>query len=89
MDLIYFDAEVVLQAEAAVRNAVGYTPEHRQRSGTTDARFINAAGIPCLVAFGPGDVVVGNMHGLNESVGVADLINWAKVYASLILQVCG
>ncbi|HWR62337.1 MAG TPA: M20 family metallopeptidase [Clostridia bacterium] len=80
--------EIIKQAEEAVMKAVGYTPKHMKRSGTTDARFIFAAGVPVPVAFGPGDVLIGNMHGADESVGVDDLVNWSKVYANFILQVC-
>jgi len=86
--LVEADAEVVRQAEQAVVTVLGYRPKHRQRTGTTDARFINRAGIPCLVAFGPGDVLAGNIHGEDESLGIDDLVNFTKIYAALILQVC-
>jgi acetylornithine deacetylase/succinyl-diaminopimelate desuccinylase family protein len=86
--LLAEDSYAVRKGKEAIRRAVGYEPECKMRSGATDARFLNDL-VPCLVAYGPGDVLLGNIHGSNESVGIRDLVNWAKAYANLILSVCG
>ncbi|NLA90718.1 MAG: M20 family metallopeptidase [Synergistaceae bacterium] len=86
--LVPADAPVIKEAEKAVEKVMGYKPKHMKRSGTTDARFLNPKGIPSPVAFGPGDVVLGKMHDVDESVGVQDLINWSKIYAAMIISVC-
>ena len=85
--LIPEDSFLVKEAKKAVQQAVGYTPVCRKRPGATDARLLNDI-VPCLVAFGPGDVQIGNIHGYDESVGIEDLINWSKTYACLILNIC-
>ncbi len=86
--LVPADAPVIKEAEKAVERVMGYSPKHMKRSGTTDARFLTARGLPSPVAFGPGDVLIGKMHDVDESVGVQDLVNWSKVYAAMILSVC-
>lgn len=86
--LVPADAPVIKEAERAVERVLGYAPKHMKRSGTTDARFLNPKGIPSPVAFGPGDVLLGKMHDVDESVGVQDLVNWAKIYAAMIISVC-
>jgi len=86
--LVSADAPVIKEAEKAVERVMGYTPKHMKRSGTTDARFLTTRGLPSPVAFGPGDVLIGKMHDVDESVGVQDLVNWSKVYAAMILSVC-
>ncbi|MDD3390156.1 MAG: M20 family metallopeptidase [Synergistaceae bacterium] len=86
--LVPADAPVIKEAEKAVERVMGYVPKHMKRSGTTDARFLNPKGIPSPVAFGPGDVLIGKMHDMDESVGVQDLVNWSKVYAAMIISVC-
>ena len=85
--LVAANAPVIEAASRAVERALGYVPKHMKRPGTTDARFLNAAGIPAPVAFGPGDVLIGNMHNIDENIGVQDLIDWSKIYASMILDV--
>ncbi len=86
--LVPADAPVIKEAEKAVEKVMGYVPKHMKRSGTTDARFLNPRGVPSPVAFGPGDVLIGKMHDVDESVGVQDLVNWSKVYAAMIISVC-
>jgi len=86
--LLSEDSFAVKKGKEAIEKAVGYAPVCKMRSGATDARFINDL-LPCLVAYGPGDALIGNIHGYNESVGIQDLVNWAKAYANLILGVCG
>lgn len=86
--LVQPDSPAIKRVEQAAERVLGRAIEHRKRSGTTDARFINEAGIPCVVAFGPGDMVIGNMHGIDESVGIDELVKFAKIYAALILEVC-
>lgn len=86
--LVPADAPVIREAEKAVEKVMGFPPKHMKRSGTTDARFLNLKGVPSPVAFGPGDVLIGKMHDVDESVGIQDLVNWSKIYAAMIISVC-
>jgi acetylornithine deacetylase/succinyl-diaminopimelate desuccinylase-like protein len=54
--------------------------------GSTDARFLVAAGIPTVI-FGPGDVR--EAHTVDESIAIDDLADGALAYAATIAGFLG
>lgn len=64
----------------AVHTVTGQTPSAKTGGGTSDARAFAARNIE-VVEFGPVPVA---MHGVDESVAIADLEPLAKIYAQII-----
>jgi acetylornithine deacetylase/succinyl-diaminopimelate desuccinylase-like protein len=71
-------------AAAAV---VGRTPEIGAFPGATEAHVLDALGIPCVPAFGPG--MLARAHVPAESVPVDDLASAAVIYALAVAALLG
>lgn len=69
----------VLGERAASRRAGAF-------EATSDATYLEAAGIPCAV-FGPG--TIRNAHAMDEHVELAELRDAARILARMILDWCG
>ena len=74
--------ELVAAAEAAIRAAVGVTPELSCTGGTSDGRFI-AAICQEVVELGP---VNATIHKLDERVAIADLDALAAIHAGILAR---
>ncbi len=79
--------EAVVQAMLAARKAVlGDTGKAGAWYFGVDGTFINEAGIPC-VGLGPGNEYLA--HTPKDVVPIGQLIDAARIYAALILDMCG
>jgi succinyl-diaminopimelate desuccinylase len=79
------DAEIVRVARAAYRREFGHEPKLRGMIAATDGWwFANRAGIPTVMALGPGSVK--DTHGVNENVDVAELEAYTRIYTSIIRE---
>lgn len=80
------DQPVVRKAEEMIRKVAGYKPRIMGGYGATDASFLVIdAKIPALIGLGPADTDLGNVHGINERVSTARLLEYTKIYAGLIM----
>jgi succinyl-diaminopimelate desuccinylase len=78
---------VMQKARDMIRKVTGYKPRIMGGYGATDASFLILDGkIPALIGLGPADIELGNMHGINERVSTARLLDYTKIYAGLILS---
>jgi len=78
---------VVRKARDMIRKVTGYTPRIMGGYGATDASFlILDAKVPTLIGLGPADIDYGNVHGIDERVSTRKLLEFAKIYAGLILS---
>jgi succinyl-diaminopimelate desuccinylase len=75
------DSEIVEVARRATESVLGRRPAVGGMPGSTDARFLVAAGIPTVI-FGPGDVR--EAHTIDESIAIDELAEGALAYASTI-----
>lgn len=82
------DEFIVQKIVQAGQDVLGRPTPIEKRPGTTDARYINAIGIPTVNALGPGNMVENNMHGIDENVDLDSLLKYSKLYAGTILKVC-
>ena len=80
------DSEIAKVAQNATEAAVGRRPAIGGMPGSTDARFLVAAGIPTLI-FGPGDVR--EAHTADESIAIDELADGALAYAATIASFLG
>jgi succinyl-diaminopimelate desuccinylase len=72
--------------DRATREVMGYALEPVGASGSNDTSYLtNIAGIPAM-AFGPGG---GNAHAPDEWVDIEMLVNFAKIYAHMFLDLLG
>ena len=79
---------VVASAQAACREALGAELPLRAYPGSTDAAYLmGQGGLPTITSLGPGWLSVA--HGANECVGVRQLSQAARLYATLALQFTG
>jgi len=79
------DEPIVRLAAEAIRRVVGYSPRIMGGYGATDAsHLIHQARLPTLVGLGPGDLELGQLHGVNERVSIKALVDLAKIYVSLV-----
>ena len=77
-------------AKKATKTVVGYEPRSTAGYGTTDGAYlIHDAGIPVICGFGPGDHKTGKQHGADENVSIAELVNFAKIYALTLMYALG
>ena len=74
------DAPIVRAVERACRRVQGRPPRHRGVPGATDGTFLHAWGGVPIVTIGPGDVAI--PHQIDEFVGVADLVEAARIFAA-------
>jgi acetylornithine deacetylase/succinyl-diaminopimelate desuccinylase family protein len=73
-------------ADEAVRATVGYELKPVGTSGSNDTSWLTTvAGIPAM-AFGPGG---GNAHGADEWTSIEMLVDFAKIYGLMALDICG
>ncbi len=78
--------ELFRVADGAVRTIVGYELKPVGTSGSNDTSWLTTiAGIPAR-AFGPGG---GNAHGADEWVSVGMLVDFAKIYGLMAMEICG
>ena len=72
---------------AAYVDAMGKAPELGCLPGPYDANIMSEKGATTVI-FGPGDLSWG-AHGTNEHVSIDQVIAACKVYAGLIIDLCG
>jgi acetylornithine deacetylase/succinyl-diaminopimelate desuccinylase family protein len=73
-------------ADRAVRATMGYELKPVGTSGSNDTSWLTTiAKIPAM-AFGPGG---GNAHGADEWASVGMLVDFAKIYGLMAMDVCG
>jgi succinyl-diaminopimelate desuccinylase len=78
---------VVRKAGEMITRVTGYKPRVMGGYGATDASIlVLGAKVPTLIGLGPADIDVGNMHGINEKVSTARLMDYTKIYAGLIMS---
>jgi len=80
------DDEIVVTVQDATEFAIGRRAEPTGMAGSTDARFLIAAGVPTVI-FGPGDA--SEAHVVDESIAVEDLRRGALAYAAVICRYLG
>ena len=81
------DQPVVRKASDVIMEVTGYKPRIMGGYGATDAsHLVLDAKVPTLIGLGPADIDLGNMHGVDEKVSTARLIDYAKIYAGLVLN---
>ena len=74
------NSKLIEAVSEAVRQTAGAEPKLSTSGGTSDARFIAAAGIP-VCEFGPRNKTI---HAVNECVGVEELGNTEAVFSQLL-----
>ncbi|MBD3206271.1 ArgE/DapE family deacylase [Candidatus Bathyarchaeota archaeon] len=73
-------------ADRATKEVMGYALEPVGASGSNDTSYLtNIADIPAM-AFGPGG---GNAHAPDEWVDIETLVNFAKIYAHMFMDILG
>ena len=82
-----FDHPGVLAIESAVETVTGQKPPKQTSPFVCDANYWYPIGQPSLV-FGCGDPSWG-IHGTNEYLPIADLIQATKLFAAVTLEWCG
>jgi len=81
------DQPVLSKARDMITRVTGYKPRVMGGYGATDAsHLVLNAHVPTLIGLGPADIDLANMHGVNERVSTARLLDYTKIYAGLILN---
>jgi len=75
-------------ADNAVRTAVGYELKPYPFGGGNDTRWLRKIGIPTIV-MGPADIYRYGGHRPNEWVSIDRLVDFAKIYGLMAMEVCG
>lgn len=75
---------IVLDAAAAIRDITGQEPVLRGLIGSNDARYLLARSIPTVIGLSPSDASLSRSHGTDESVGMADVVTAARIYARTV-----
>jgi len=75
--------ELVGRLRRKAKAVLGWEPAFKGMSGSTVAKPMVRTGIPA-VGFGPGDEK--QAHSANESIAIADLLNFAKVMGSFLMK---
>jgi acetylornithine deacetylase/succinyl-diaminopimelate desuccinylase-like protein len=73
---------------AAFESALRRPPELGCMPGPCDANFMAEAGTTTVV-LGPGDLALGAAHGTDEHIAVEAIVEACKVYAALMVDICG
>jgi len=81
------DHPIVKTVSAAFQAVTGSPPTISGRTGGADTRYLIKYGQTPTVIFGPG--MTSEMHALNESVPVANLLTATKTLALAIVEWCG
>jgi acetylornithine deacetylase/succinyl-diaminopimelate desuccinylase family protein len=77
------DARIVGVCRDAFVEELGTEPEVRYMPAFTDGGWMaNGAGVPSVMAFGPGEIA--GCHIVDESVDVAELERYARIYGRVI-----
>jgi len=85
---IPLDSPIINLVSNAVYEVSGYKPNFLGGTGCNDATYlINDAGVEAISGLGPGDVALGNIHGINERVSIDVLVKFTKIYASTLIKV--
>jgi succinyl-diaminopimelate desuccinylase len=81
------EERVVRKARDMITKVTGYKPRVMGGYGATDASIlIHGVNVPTLIGLGPADIDLGSMHGTNERVSTARLMDYAKIYAGLMIS---
>ena len=81
------DEPLLLEAESAVRDALGYAPRVGRWEFSTDGVYTaGTAGIP-TIGFGPGEER--HAHTVDEQIRTQDIVAAARVYAALAARLLG
>jgi succinyl-diaminopimelate desuccinylase len=75
-------------ANKAVKEVVGYELKSYPFSGWNDTVLLRNAGIPTVV-LGPADIPAYQGHGPDEWVSIDKLVDFAKIYGLMAMDVCG
>jgi succinyl-diaminopimelate desuccinylase len=75
-------------ASKAVNNVVKYDLKPYPFSGWNDTVLLRSAGIPTIV-LGPADIPAYQGHGPDEWVSIDRLVDFAKIYGLMAMDVCG
>lgn len=81
------DHPSVTSLAQAYWEALGREPTVTGFEGASDANIMSEEGVTTIVC-GPGDIAFG-AHGANEYVPIRQVVDACKIYASLIVEVCG
>jgi acetylornithine deacetylase/succinyl-diaminopimelate desuccinylase family protein len=73
-------------ADRAVKAAVGYELRPVGTSGSNDTSWLTTISRIPAMAFGPGG---GNAHGADEWASVGMLVDFAKIYGLMAMEICG
>jgi acetylornithine deacetylase/succinyl-diaminopimelate desuccinylase family protein len=77
-------------ARRSTEVVVGYQPKLAAAYGTNDGVYlIHDGGVPVIPGFGPGDHQTGHAHGADENVSITELVNFAKIYALILMYGLG
>jgi acetylornithine deacetylase/succinyl-diaminopimelate desuccinylase family protein len=81
------DSRIIGITKKVVKILSGYDPEFLGGTGCNDATYlIKDAGVEAIPGFGPGDGLIGNIHGVNERVSMDILRQFAKYYAAILYE---
>lgn len=75
-------------AENVVKSIMGYELKPYPFSGGNDTRWLRSASIPTIV-LGPADIPAYGGHGPDEWVSIDRLVDFAKIYGLMAMEVCG
>jgi succinyl-diaminopimelate desuccinylase len=73
-------------ADRAVRTTVGYELKPVGTSGSNDTSWLTTISKIPAMAFGPGG---GNAHGADEWASIGMLVDFAKIYGLMAMDICG
>ena len=76
----------VISAQKSIMDALGKPAVISGFKAVSDATYLNKYGVPSVL-FGPGSVSW-SVHGNNEYITIDNLVDAAKVYASMIIDWC-
>lgn len=77
------DSQIITNVKKSVREVVGYEPKIIGGMGSNDAPFMIMNGTETVV-LGPGDFLNDHAHGKDESVSIAMLEKFTKIYEGVI-----
>jgi len=81
------NSKIINLTKRVVEMISGYDPNFLGGTGCNDATYlIKDAGVEAIPGFGPGDGLIGNIHGVNEKVSINILIQFAKYYAAILYK---
>ncbi|MCS7129525.1 MAG: M20/M25/M40 family metallo-hydrolase, partial [Candidatus Caldarchaeum sp.] len=81
------DSPIVRTLSESYREVLKQEPVVSGRLGAADTRFLNKYGQTPTVIFGPG--LTEQMHAVDESVPIENVVNAAKIMALTLTAWCG